>query len=327
MSEASNAQAAAPARLAVRLQQIRWEAEDIASYELAATDGAELPPFDAGAHVDLHLPGGMVRSYSLLNAPAERARYVIGVRHEREGRGGSQWMHRSLHIGDVLHISPPANDFALHEAAPMSVFIAGGIGITPILCMLERLEALGQPWRLYYASRSPAGTAFTQRLAELDRGRGWVQHCFATARARRMDIAAIAAAAPAQAHLYCCGPNAMIDDFERACAGRPAAQVHFERFAASQAAAVDGGYAVELRRSGQRLSIPAGKSILDTLLEHGIDVDYSCSSGICGSCRVAVLEGEPDHRDDCLSEAERRESRSIMVCCSGSRSPTLVLDL
>lgn len=314
-------------QLQMRLQQIRWEAEDIASYEFVAANGAALPAFNAGAYINVHLPSGLVRSYSLSNNPAENTRYVIAVRHERKGRGGSIWMHRSLHIGDVLAISPPANDFPLEETAPASVFIAGGIGITPILSMLERLETLQRPWQLHYASRSPIGTAFTQRLAELDRGRGWVQHCFSTTRTHRLNIADIVAAAQPQVHLYCCGPNPMVDDFERACKSRPAVQVHFERFASSQAAAIEGGYTVELRRSGQRFTIEPGRSILDTLLEHGIDVDYSCSSGICGSCRVNVLEGEPDHRDDCLSEAERSENCSIMVCCSGSRSSTLVLDL
>lgn len=228
-----------------------------------------------------------------------------------------------------MRASLPGNDFALAEEAAHSVFIAGGIGITPILSMLHRLEELGRRWQLHYAGRSPEETAFagTLRAMQGGRGRGEVEFCFGDSRAERLDIAAIVRNAPAGAHLYCCGPARMIDAFVEACAGRPAHTVHFERFAAGSAAATEGGYEVVLERSGQRLAVAPGKTILDTLLDHAIDVPYACSAGVCGTCRTRVIAGEPDHRDDYLDAQEKQSNEAIMICCSGSRSKTLVLDL
>lgn len=313
--------------LQVRVRNIRWEAEGIASYELESPDGADLPAFEAGAHVDLHLPQGMVRSYSLANAPSERRRYRIAVEHQPQGRGGSAWIHSTLRVGEILRICAPINDFPLVEGSSESVFIAGGIGITPMLPMLYRLNELELPWRLHYAARSPHETAFLEELRGLEQPRSQVEFCFGSTRVARLDVGAIIAAAPQDAHLYCCGPARLIDDFLVAAAARPAAQVHLERFAASTEAATGGGFEVLLRRSGRRLAVAQGKTILDVLLDHDVDVQYSCSSGVCGSCRTGVIDGEPDHRDDFLSDEEKQANRSIMVCCSGSRSRTLVLDL
>jgi ferredoxin-NADP reductase len=318
-----------PAPLDLCLRQIRLEARGIASYEFVSADGRPLPPFTAGAHIDLHLPREMIRSYSLLNAPSDAARYVVAVQRDAQGRGGSSWMHAQPRVGDRLRASLPGNDFALAEEAAHSVFIAGGIGITPILSMLHRLEELGRRWQLHYAGRSPEETAFADTLRAMQggRGHGEVEFCFGSSRAERLDIAAIVRNAPADAHLYCCGPSRMIDAFVEACAGRPAHTVHFERFAAGSAAATEGGYEVVLERSGQRLAVAPGKTILDTLLDHAIDVPYACSAGVCGTCRTRVIAGEPDHRDDYLDAQEKQSNEAIMICCSGSRSKTLVLDL
>jgi ferredoxin-NADP reductase len=315
------------ATLKVRLRQIRLEARDIASYEFVPAADAALPPFEAGAHIDLHLPNEMIRSYSLVNAPTERNRYVIAVQREVDGQGGSAWMHATPRVGDVFTIGAPLNDFTLAEDAPLSVFIAGGIGITPIMAMLRRLDALGRPWRLHYAARSPEQAAYVDELRALASERGSVEFCFGSSRARRLDLAAIAADAPADAHLYCCGPGKMIDAFQAACAARAAAQVHCERFSAGAEADTAGGFDVLLERSGQRLTVEPGKTILDTLLDHAVDVAYACSAGVCGTCITRVCDGIPDHRDDYLTAEEKAENRSIMICCSGSRSPTLVLDL
>jgi vanillate O-demethylase ferredoxin subunit len=236
-------------------------------------------------------------------------------------------MHTSLRVGDVLHVTPPSNDFPLDETVPESVFIVGGIGITPAMSMLARLEKLGRPWRLYYASRTPRETAFVDELRRLDQGRGRVEHCYRSSRAQRLDIRAIVGGTAVQTHLYCCGPSQMIDAFLEACSSRPAHTVHHERFAASQQAATEGGFEVVLHRSGQRLRVEQGKSILDTLLDHNVSVQYACSSGICGTCRTGVIDGDPDHRDDFLSAEEKCANESMMVCCSGSHSKTLVLDL
>jgi vanillate O-demethylase ferredoxin subunit len=311
----------------LRLRQIRLEAEGICAYDFVAADGAALPAFTAGAHVDLHLPQGMVRSYSLVNAPQDAGCYRIAVQREATGRGGSAWMHEQLRVGQVLRANVPVNDFALDEAAGHSVFIAGGIGITPILSMLARLEALGRSWELHYASRAPERTAFVDALHALDHGRGRVTHCHGTPDSARADIAAIVATADAATHLYCCGPARMIDAFIAAGAARPPRTMHHERFAAASAPSVDGGFEVVLQKSGRRFAVEPGKSILDTLLDHDVSVAYACSSGICGTCRTGVVAGVPDHRDDFLDDATRQANTDVMICCSGSHTPTLVLDL
>ena len=311
----------------LRLQQIRLEAEDICSYEFVSANDAPLPAFTAGAHIDLHLPQGMVRSFSLVNPPHDSGCYRVAVQREEAGRGGSAWMHDQLRVGQMLQAGAPTNDFQLDETAEHSVFIAGGIGITPILSMIARLDALGRSWRLHYASRAPECTAFADALRELDRGRGWVVHCYGTHRIARTDIAALVGAADDFTHLYCCGPARMIDAFIAAGASRPPTTLHYERFAAADAPSTEGGFEVVLQRSGQRFAVEPGKSILDTLLDNDVSVAYACSSGVCGTCRTGVVAGVPDHRDDFLDDEARQAGKSVMICCSGSHTPTLVLDL
>lgn len=312
----------------LRLRQIRLEADDVCSYEfVAAAPGAVLPSFHAGAHIDLHLPEQRVRSYSLANPPQDVGHYRVAVQRESAGRGGSAWMHDGLRVGQVLKAGRPKNDFVLHESAEHSVFIAGGIGITPLLSMIGRLEALGRSWELHYATRSPQATAFVDVLASLDKGRDRVQHCYGSTRAARLDIPRIVGHADAATHLYCCGPARMIDAYVAAGASRSPGTLHFERFAAAEAPAVEGGFEVVLQRSGRRVAIEPGKTILDTLLDCNVSVPYACSNGICGTCITAVVSGVPDHRDEYLSPEEKQAGRTMMVCCSGSRSQTLVLDL
>ena len=313
--------------LRLRLRQIRLEADGICSFEFVAADGAGLPAFTAGAHIDLHLPEGRVRSYSLANAPGLVDRYVVAVQREDAGRGGSAWMHDRLRVGDVLGASVPANDFPLEEKAHASVFIAGGIGITPILSMIERLDAIDRPWCLYYAARSPEVAAFRERLNALDRGRERVRLCFSSAGSQRLDLAQIVRNAPAGTHFYCCGPTRMIDAFVVATSQCEPETVHFERFAASEAAAVEGGFTIRLQRSGRSIPVLQGQTILDALLDANAPVSYACSTGICGTCLTRVVEGEPDHRDDFLSDDEKRAGKTMVICCSGSKSPELVLDL
>jgi ferredoxin-NADP reductase len=313
--------------LALKLQQLRLQASDIVSFEFVAADGAALPAFTAGAHIDLHLPGGLVRSYSLVNDPAERHRYVVAVDKAADGRGGSAWMHSVPRPGDRFEATAPANDFPLYEDAPLSIFIAGGIGITPFVSMAARLNALGRPWRLHYAVRSPARAAYAREVEALDATGSGVDIRYSSEGLGRMDIAAIVRDAPAGAHVYCCGPNGMLDTFTAACAAIAPQRVHLERFAASQAAATGGGYEVVLHRTGRTLAVNDGKTLLDTLLDAGVDVQYSCSQGICGTCCTPVLEGQPDHRDDYLTAEEKQAGKAMMVCCSGSLTPRLVLDL
>ena len=315
----------------LRLTAIRYEAQGIHAFEFRAPDGAALPPVEAGAHIDIHLPGNLVRSYSLCNAPGERHRHVVAVNRDAASRGGSRAMHEVLRVGQLVKVAGPRNHFALDEGAPHSVLIAGGIGITPLWCMVQRLAQLGRPWTLWYSARTRAQAAFVTELEALAAqcaGSGGTLHLnFDQAPGGRMlDLAEVVAASPADAHLYCCGPLPMLAAFEAATAPLPPARVHVEYFAAREAPALGGGFTVELARSGLRLPVPPGKSILDVMLEAGVDVPYSCCDGICASCETRVLSGIPDHRDQILSAQEQAANKVMMVCCSGSKSEVLVLD-
>lgn len=321
---------AAPNLLPLRVRALTWEAENILGVELVpTTPDTLLPPFDAGAHVDLHLPGNVQRSYSLLNTPGERQRYCIAVNKDAASRGGSRWVHESLRPGAVLTVSAPRNNFALDERAAHSVFIAGGIGITPILSMIRRLDALGRPWQLHYAARTRAHAAFADTLRALaGRGAGQVEFRFdQEPGGRPLDLGAIVRALPDDAHVYCCGPLGLLDAFETASANLPRERVHVEYFAAKDAAATAGGFRVTLHRSGRTLDVQPGQTILDTLIAAGVEPPWSCREGVCGTCETRVLDGTPDHRDLVLSAADHAKNDRMMVCCSGSKSPTLVLDL
>ena len=311
----------------VRVQAIRLEADRIRSFELRPLTGHDLPAFTAGAHIEVHLANGIVRSYSLANSPAEGNRYEIAVNKEVSGRGGSGFMHDQVHVGARLRISAPRNNFALREEAEHSVLIAGGIGITPLRSMIARLRALERPWSLLYAGRDRDSMAFLEEFARLrELGHAIRIHSDAEAGAPP-DLQGVVAKAPPSAHFYCCGPRPMLAVFEAATSQLPAERVHVEYFAGSQAPALAGEFSVELARSGRVLQVPAGTSILDTLLDAGVNVPYSCMEGVCASCETRVLAGVPDHRDAILSRAERDANDRMMICCSGARTPRLVLDL
>ncbi len=311
--------------IALRVASISREAEGINSYDLRHPAGGELPPFTAGAHVDLQLPNGLIRCYSLVNPERERHRYVIAVNKDAASRGGSRFIHEHLRVGDVIGVGIPRNNFALEEGATRSVLIAGGIGITPLWCMIQRLEALGRDWELYFSARTRQHAAFGGPLRRLgarvhwnfDREPGGAMH----------DLAKIVRAAPPDAHLYCCGPRSMLAAFERATAARPPQLVHVEYFGPKEPPAARGGFTVVLARAGRSLTVPAGKTILETLLDEGLEVQHSCTQGVCGSCETPVLEGVPDHCDLVLSKEERARNRTMMICCSGAKSARLVLDL
>lgn len=312
----------------LQIRQIRLETQDIVSFELATPDGRTLAPTAPGCHLDIQIPGGPRRSYSLLGPDGPADYYRIAVKREPESRGGSAWLHERSRVGQLLQASGPHDDFPLAEDAPHSVLIAGGIGITALLPMARRLAALQRPCTVHYATRDARSTAFDAELCRLEREAGIqvVRH-----RTRegdpRMDLGAIVRAAPPGSHFYCCGPAPMLDAYLAATCDCAPGSVHFERFASSQAAATDGSYQLVLARSGRALSVAPGRSMLDTLLDAGVDVPYACTQGICGTCRLDVLQGEPDHRDACLSEAERESQRCVIACCSGARTPQLMLDL
>ncbi|MCS0630171.1 PDR/VanB family oxidoreductase [Telluria mixta] len=313
----------------VRVARKTREAEGICSYELVRADGAPLPSFAAGAHVDVHLPNGLVRQYSLCNAPGETHRYVIAVLRDAASRGGSQAMHDDVDAGTVLTIGAPKNHFPLVDAA-RSLLLAGGIGVTPILAMSETLADNGAAFEMHYCARAPERAAFVERLGA-SRFAGQVHlHYDSGAEDQRLDLAALLAAPAPDTHLYVCGPQGFIDhvlDSARAH-GWPAPQLHAEYFGA---AAVDTGddrpFDVQLASSGKVVTIPAGRTVLKVLAEQGVDIPYSCEEGVCGTCLTRVLAGEPDHRDLYLTDEERAANDQFAPCCSRARSPLLVLDL
>jgi ferredoxin-NADP reductase len=307
---------------------LKHEALDIISIELRPVQG-EFPLFEPGAHIDLHLPGGLVRSYSLLNDSRERHRYVLGVLKDSNGRGGSRAVHERLQVGMRLRISVPRNHFVLHENAAHSVLMAGGIGVTPILCMGRRLKALGHSFEVMYSARSRVHAAFTDEIEALGAPTTW--H-FDDEQGGPPDLKALLARRKpdAQTHHYACGPGAMLDAFEAQCKALGHPHVHIERFAAVQVAASADAkqqFTVELRQSGLTFEVTPDTDLYQCLLQVSANVPFSCEEGICGSCETRVLEGEIDHRDSVLSPDERLHNKVMMVCVSGCKSKRLVLDL
>lgn len=309
--------------LDVRVVAMRLEAEGIVSCELRACDGTPLPACPPGAHVDVHLPNGLTRQYSVYDGSPHS--YCIAVRRDPASRGGSAYVVDTLRVGQALQISAPRNNFPLHAGASHSVLIAGGIGITPLLAMARALRQQGASHVLHYLARGPQDVAFEDEL------RGWgdsvrIHLCANVDDGRACLAAALADAAPGT-HFYCCGPGAMLDEFVARTAGVDPARVHLERFAPAAAPVEGEAFTVELARSGGSVVVPPGASILDVLLEAGMDVRHSCQQGICGECEVKVLDGVPDHRDEVLTASEQAANTSMMVCCSRAKSARLVLDL
>jgi tetrachlorobenzoquinone reductase len=315
---------AAEGLIDVRLTAIRYAARDTNLYELARLDGKPFPAYEPGAHIDVHLPNGIVRQYSLIEAEPDPTRYTIGVKRDPASRGGSRYVHDELRVGKSFQISAPRNNFPLVENASHVVLFAGGIGITPIWCMVQRLAKLGRSWKLYYACRSRSDMAFLRALEAMSCAQF---HFDDESEEKFLDVASIVAATPADAHLYCCGPTPMLKAFEAATANWPRDHIHIEYFTPKQEAAKTGGFVVELARSGQEFVIPEGKSILQVLLDAGVDVDYSCELGICGACEQRVISGTPEHRDAILTEEEQAANTKVMICCAGCKSERLVLDL
>lgn len=311
----------------VRVRSITYEADDVISLDLRPVATQTLPAFTAGAHIELQLHNGLLRHYSLANPQHERHRYCVAVQNEPEGRGGSRFIHETVRAGDILCIKPPRNNFALVEAAECSVLIAGGIGITPIWCMVQRLVASGRPWQLFYAVRSRRRAAFLDEILALQVAGNVHLHFDDENAGAFINLDAVVQDAAPGSNFYCCGPLPMLAAFERATAGLPAQTVHVEYFTAKAPVAVSGGFDVVLARSGRSVFVPAHSTILDALVAAGIAVEHSCLEGVCGTCETKVLEGIPEHRDMVLSAPERASNRTMMICCSGSKTKRLVLDL
>jgi len=299
-------------------------AEGIWLFELTAPDGGELPPFEAGAHVTVETPSGRRRQYSLCNNPAERHRYVLAVKAERPGRGGSASMIDDTAEGGEIMVSPPDNGFPLVEA-PDYVFVAGGIGITPVLSMVRHLESRGRTnYRLVYCTRGPEVTAFLDELsAPPFAGRVTIHHDGGDPD-RAYDFWDLFET-PGKAHVYCCGPAPLMEEVRGVTGHWPQSAIHFEDFATDTGAARpdDKRFTVRHAVTGETLEIPAGQTILDSLRAAGHKLASSCESGTCGTCKTVLVSGEADHRDMVLTDEEKRSH--VMICVSRALSDELVL--
>jgi vanillate monooxygenase ferredoxin subunit len=315
--------------IAVKVARKTQEALDVCSFELVRADGGALPAFSAGAHIDVHLGDSLLRQYSLCNNDAETDRYLIGVLRDPASRGGSATLHDRVREGDILQIGAPRNQFRLEPASKCLLF-AGGIGITPILCMAERLARQSADFAMHYCTRSRERTAFYSYLKSSGYANKVEFHFDAGSDADKLDVAGVLAQQPEDTHLYVCGPGGFIEFIKSAAmaAGWQSGRVHFEYFGAAPVA-VDGdaSFQIQLARSGREFEVPANRTVLQVLLENGIDIPVSCEQGICGTCATAVLSGIPDHRDMYFNEAEHARNDQFTPCCSRAKSPALLLDL
>ncbi|MGD9925276.1 MAG: 2Fe-2S iron-sulfur cluster-binding protein [Pseudorhodoplanes sp.] len=319
--------------LDVRLVAVRYQADDIRSFELADPDGRQLPAFEAGSHVDLHLPGGLVRQYSLCNDPSERHRYVIAVLREQAGRGGSRHIFQHVDAGDLLRISQPRNNFPLATEGKKHVLLAGGIGVTPMMAMVSELRRRSADFVLHYCTRSPERTAFRHELAPLVASGQVRFHHDGGDPAKGLDLAALLRERQPGTHVYYCGPPGFMSAARIACDHWPRELVHLEHFTSAtdgslspaEGTGADEEFQVQVKSTGAVYDVPRDKSITTVLREHGIDVETSCESGLCGTCRTRYLAGEPEHRDLVLDDAEKGEY--VLICCARSKTPLLVLDI
>jgi ferredoxin-NADP reductase len=309
----------------LRIVDVTTASEGVRSIRLARMDGADLPPWSPGAHVDLHLEQGLVRQYSLCGPLTDPSTWRIAVLREPSSRGGSRWLHEELMAGDKIQVVGPRNHFLL-EPADEYLFIAGGIGITPILPMLEAVTAQGSTWRLLYGGRNRTSMAFLEELEQ------YGDRVTIAPRDEVGDLAIaseLARCGPGVA-VYCCGPAPLLSAVEDACSARPRGTTHFERFTAKDigdTGAGDGPFEVVLDRSGISVRVAADESIVDAVDRVGVAVETSCREGICGSCETRVITGTPVHRDSILSEDEQQAGDVMMICVGRASSPRLVLDL
>lgn len=317
------------AQIAVKVLRKKQEAEGIASFELARPDGSALPGFSAGSHIDVQVPGGLTRQYSLCNDAAEQHRYRIAVLRDEASRGGSAGMHDAVKEGDTLLVSEPRNHFPLVHAE-RTLLLAGGIGVTPLLCMAQRLAQVGAEFSMHYCTRSPARTAFRDEIAQA----GWAQrvqfHHDDGDAAQKLQLEQVLAQPQAGTHIYVCGPTGFIDwvvkTAERLGWGKD--QVHLEYFgAAAQDTTGDRAFQVKIASSGATYDVPADQTVVQALQQHGIEILTSCEQGVCGTCITRVLQGECDHRDLYFTDEEKAKNDQFTPCCSRAKSEVLVLDL
>ncbi|WP_237882338.1 PDR/VanB family oxidoreductase [Pseudomonas sp. PGPR40] len=312
--------------LNVLIARRQEEAEGIISLELVDPAGGWLPPFEAGAHVEVHIAPGLSRHYSLCGSPQDRRCYRLGILREPASRGGSAQIHKTFVPGTLIRISQPRNQFRLQELAAHSVLLGGGIGITPILAMAWRLHALGASFELHYCVRSRARAAFLALLEQAPFADKVDLHIDDDARS--LDIPALLRVPEVNRHLYVCGPGGFMDAVINTAREHewPSSNVHYEYFAAD-VDATGKSFTLHAERSGLILQVPEGRSIAEVLLEAGVEVSLSCEQGICGTCLTHVLGGIPDHRDLFLTDEEKASNDQMLLCCSRATSPFLKLDI
>lgn len=316
----------------VRVARKVVEAEDIVSLDLVSASGALLPPFEAGAHVDVHVPAGegLVRQYSLCNPPGERHRYSVCILKDASTRGGSLAMHEQVHHGSLLWISAPRNRFELVRGARHSILLAGGIGVTPLLAMAEQLERDGADFELHYSCRTAARMALRDRLAASPYANRVRLHFDDGPSPQRLDLEQVLKRPFAGTHVYVCGPAGFITACTTAARtfGWPSDQIHSESFSGSiEGCEENGAFEVKLARSGRVIQITAAQTVAEALAEHGVEIPMSCEQGICGTCVTTVIEGEPEHRDMYFTPDEHARNDRFTPCCSRSKTPCLVVDL
>ncbi len=304
--------------------------DDVVTLTLADPSGADLPEWAPGAHIDLLMTPSLVRQYSLCGDTANRGEWRIGVLLDPGSRGGSQFVHDKLHEGTTVRVRGPRNHFPL-VGSPRYLFVAGGIGVTPIMPMIAAAEAAGADWRLLYGGRTRSSMAFVD---ELQRHGERVTVCSRDTRDGanfRTNLDAVLSSARENTLVYCCGPEGLLGAVEKACKPWPQGSLHIERFSAKTLEEPAPGalesFELECQRSGLTLTVPHDKSVYQVCEEAGVDVLGSCMEGVCGTCECDVLEGEPDHRDSVLNDAEKARNDVMMICVSRARSERLVLDL
>lgn len=309
--------------LEVRVHDKRHAARNVVTLDLREVNGEPLPPWTAGAHVDLVLLDGTTRQYSLCGDPTDSTLYRLAVLREEDGRGGSRFIHDNLEVGSTVGVRGPRNHFPLVPSSDY-LFIAGGIGITPFLPMIAAAAEAGADWRLYYGGRERAAMAFLDELARYGDRVAVVPEN----EKGMLDLDAILRAWGGGL-VYCCGPESLIEAVEQRCADLPRGSLHVERFNARPIGdpAYDRPFEVVFQQSGLRLTVEPDDSIVELAEDAGLPVSYSCSEGTCGTCETSVLEGLPDHRDAVLTDAEREANDRMMICVSRCRGERLVLDL
>src|ERR1700722_680242 len=316
--------------LKLRVRSVTYQAEGVLSYELVDPAGEQLPSFEAGAHIDVRIPGGFSRRYSLCDAPGNVDHYRIAVLNVAGGRGGSKAMHEAVQAGSLIEVSAPPNFFPLDERGSHSILLAGGIGVTPLLAMMERLHNQKRSYEFHYCTRTPTHTAFAERLApHVEQGIVHIHHDGGDPR-NGLDVTALLRERQEGSHVYFCGPSGFMSAVRSAVAHWPKDSVHFEYFTsevpADRVNGVENGVTeVVLNRSQRSIAVAPSQTILEALRAAGVEAETSCESGVCGTCKTKYLQGKPEHNDYLLSDEEHETQ--VLICCARVETGPLVLDL